>query len=579
MRVLLLHPQDALPQPDSEKWDLIVDFGRAPKATYERWSRDSGCDVISLYDFAEEVRDLDMVRQLLQLGAGRVVDRWGIDWWEILSVEIVPQLQQLILVHRLAKHLNTKCELYANRPHSLAAALQRLLGARMTIRETRARSAMRTLRHYHESFSQLNTEQFAQVLEDKFDGDHSLRRRFVRRGPKSNRPVTLLPSAYTNVSRTALSYAELLPARDFLLVLTRHNAKPRLLPPNVRMASLTPYFASNDKRETASLLESWEYLRERLIGAAGEFKSAEEAGVLGRIPALVSWGVAIRGAWSEVFASQNVIACLCADDSNPLSSIPLIMAKKRGLPALACHHGALDYQMGIKTNQADSYLAKSEMERDYLQSICRVASDRIVIAEPSRPKVPSSQNTARRSAAPWLVFLTEPYHCHGWHIDEVYREILPRLFSLAEACDVKLVFKLHPLESIKGHRRMLQRLIPEHEREIEIIAGPPTPQLWSNTRFAMTVQSSTAVECAALNIPVFLCAWLRDAYSGYVSQFGRFEVGRVLDSPDQISEIPELLTEESRNSFQARVSRRSVEREQLTQFLAGRFSLPVASNG
>jgi len=40
MRVLLLHPEDELPpERAGRNWDLIVDLGRAPVATYERWPR------------------------------------------------------------------------------------------------------------------------------------------------------------------------------------------------------------------------------------------------------------------------------------------------------------------------------------------------------------------------------------------------------------------------------------------------------------------------------------------------------------------------------------------------------------
>ena len=52
MRVLLLHPEDELPgERTGGKWDLVVDLGRAPLATYERWGAQTGGRVISLYDF------------------------------------------------------------------------------------------------------------------------------------------------------------------------------------------------------------------------------------------------------------------------------------------------------------------------------------------------------------------------------------------------------------------------------------------------------------------------------------------------------------------------------------------------
>jgi hypothetical protein len=578
LKVLLLHSDRSFPLPcPNGHWDLIVDVARAPAATYENWSRQTGCPVLSLYQFAEEIQDLHRMRQLLQLGTGRMVDQWGIDWWDVLSPEIVPQLQQLMLVHRLSKELGANCELYSSRPDPLAAILCGLLGARLTILENRFQSVIRRARHYRNVLSHLDGAQFGQILEDKFDADQSIRRRFARRVHTPGQPVILLPSAYINVSRTAVSYAELLPNHQFLLVLTRRNGKLASLPANVRAASLTPYFVATNKQESAFLLELWKRLREQLAGADNVFKTADAAGILGRMPALLRWGIALRDAWSQVFESETVTACLSADDSNPPSSIPLILAKQRRLPALACHHGALDFMKAIKMNHADFYLAKSEMERDYLRRICRVVPDKIVIAPPASPTPLFSQCVARRSA-PWLVFFTEPYQSRGWRSDEVYRDLLTRLCSLAQTCGLRLVFKLHPFESIKAQRRMLRRLLPEQQRKIEVVAGRPSDQLWNNTRFAMTVQSSTALECAALGIPVFLCGWLRDPYSGYVQQFARFGVGHVLEAPEQLAEIPGLLESWNGKFLRPRASERTADSDDLAHLFSGTYSLPLASN-
>jgi len=576
VRALLLHPADTLPWPTpSERWDLIIDFAHAPDSAYENWRRQAGCPVLSLYQFAEEVDDLRVTRELLQLGTGYLADHWGIDWWDVLSLEIVAELRQLMLVHRLSKELGEHCELYATRLHPLAGALQRLLGATLTILESNCRAVIHRMRHYHEAFSHLDTSEFAQVIADKFDNEHSIRRRFVRRTRPTSMPVILLPSAYLNVSRVALSYAEQLPVHQFLLVHARNNAKVPALPPNVRSASLSPYFVPSNKLETASLLDSWHGLTKHLVYGAEVFNMADAMGLLGRFPALLRWGLALRDAWSQVFESENVTACFCADDSNPPSSIPLIMARKRGLPVLACHHGALDYQMAFKTNHADVYLAKSEMERDYLRRICRLAPEKIVVAPP--PVSSKPPHVLRRSAR-WLVFFTEPYASSGWRSDEVYRDLLPRLCALAQTCGLKLVFKLHPFESIKGHRKMLRRLVPSHERQIQVLAGPPSDQLWSNTRFALTVQSSTAVECCAFGIPVFLCAWLRDSWAGYVQQYARFGVGHVLESPEQISEIPELLANRENKSVQQGAPQKAIALDGLQDLFSGTYSLPVASN-
>jgi hypothetical protein len=575
MKVLLLHPGDTLPLHSAAHWDLVVDLARAPSVTYERWSRQAGCEVFSLFRYAEEIGGLGRLRELLQLGIGFMVDRWRIDWWDLLCLFIASDLLQLMLVRRLSKELPATCALYSSRPHPLATALSTLVGSPLTILETRVQSVIHKAHHYHGTLSNLDTAQLAQALEDRFDAAHSIGRHLTRRDHPSG-PVILLPSAYINVSRAALSYAARLPDHQFLLVHTRRNARLMSLPANVRSVSLAPYFVPSDKREVDSLRESWKRLRKHLVGCAEEFDTADAAGILERIPALLPWGIALRDAWSQFFESENVTACLSGDDSNPPSSIPLLMAKKRGLPALACHHGALDSTMAIKVNHADSYLVKSEMERDYLRRICRLVPEKIVMAAPLTSKPLPWQCGPRRSA-PWLVFFTEPYQSSGWRNDEVYRDLLPRLCSLAQSCGLKLVFKLHPFESIKGHRKMLRRLSPGQERYIEVLAGPPTDELWNNTRLGLTVQSSTALECAALGIPVFLCAWLRDPSSGYVQQYARFGVGHVLESPEQVADIPGLLESQKGKSFEPHAARSTVDSDELAYLFSG-ASMPVASN-
>jgi hypothetical protein len=575
LKVLLLHPDDAPPSSaPSARWDVIVDFGRAPNSTYDRWHGETGCPLFSLYRFAQEVDDLRFLQGLLQFGTGRMVDHLGIDWWDVLSLELVPQLQQLMLAHRLSKELDASCELYASRPHPVATALQQLLGVRLTILQTRFQAVIQRARQYHTAFSSLDPVQLAQVLVDKFDSDHSIRRRFTRRGYKSGEPVVLLPSAYINVSRVGVSYAEMLPDHQFLLVRARNNAKVSPLPPNVRSTSLAPYFVPSDKQEMICLLESWKKLRKHLAGADEIFSLAGAnglLGLLGQVPSLLRWGLALRGAWNQVFESENVTACLSCDDSNPPSSIPLIMAKKRGLPALACHHGALNYHMAIKTNQADVYLVKNDMEQDYLRRICNIAPEKTVIAPPLSSRRLPLQGFAR-SSAPWLVFFTEPYQSNGWRSDEVYRDLLPRLCALAKTCGLRLAFKLHPFDNVKGHRKMLRRFVPEHERQIEVLAGPPSDHLWNNIRVALTVQSSTVLECVALGIPAFLCSWLRDPWSGYVQQYVRFGIGHVLESPEQIVGIPTLIERENQESLHPQTARTGIDTDALAHLFLGKYS-------
>ena len=79
----------------------------------------------------------------------------------------------------------------------------------------------------------------------------------------------------------------------------------------------------------------------------------------------------------------------------------------------------------------------------------------------------------------------------GWRMEDVYQDLLPPLCALARQCGLKLVFKLHPFESIKGHRNLLRKLLPQDQlAEIQWIVGPSTAELWSKIRFAMTVEST-----------------------------------------------------------------------------------------
>jgi hypothetical protein len=575
MKALLLHPEDGLPPAlESERrWDLIVDLARAPLSTYEEWSRKAGCRVISLSDFVDAAEDQQRVKALLQVGMGQVVDRCGIDWWDISSLLIVDDLLQILLVGRLAKELGAGCEVQVSRPMSYGDLLCRKTGGTLHNSEKAWQPFTRRMRHYREALANLDAAQLTQVLQDKFDPERRVRRRLAWHRRKSADPVTLLPSVYINVSRMAVAYAAMLPAERFLLVCSRNIARLNPLPANVEMTSLDPYFIAGDPAETESLLQRWDTLRTRLIFSAEEFADAETSGTLARIPVLMRSGVAVRNAWSQLLDRENVTGCLSADDTAPDTRIPLILAKNRGIAALACHHGALDQRMAIKKNHADFYLAKSEMERDYLLRVCAVPSGRLVLGGPAA-EADMSEPVSRGSLAPWLVFFTEPYQTGGWRPEEVYRDLLPRLCSLTRVCGLQLVLKLHPFESVKSMRRLLRRYLSAPlEREILVISGPISSQLWKNTRFALTVQSTVAISCCARGIPVFLCVWMGDAYRGYIRQYVRFGIGHALDSPEQIADIPRLLEEWGSEPEGAR--RQTVNSVLLHNLLHGTHSLPT----
>ena len=115
--------------------------------------------------------------------------------------------------------------------------------------------------------------------------------------------------------------------------------------------------------------------------------------------------------------------------------------------------------------------------------------------------------------------------------------------------------------------------------QIRVIAGAPSPELWRNTRFALTGQSTVAIDCTLRGIPVFLCAWLRDAFTGYVGQYTRFGIGQILDSAEQITDIPRMLEAPPTAPPAKNKLRQTVNPDMLRELLCGRSLLPVAAQG
>src|ERR1035438_8116051 len=114
-------------------------------------------------------------------------------------------------------------------------------------------------------------------------------------------------------------------------------------------------------------------------------------------------------------------------------------------------------------------------------------------------------------------------------------------------------------------------LSPEQVRRIKLIAGPPTSELWRNTRAALTAESTVVLECTARGIPVFLCAWLRHYHAGYLSQYARFGFGHILESADEIQTVAQSLTLK-RALPATRESSRTVEAQILRELLAGEYA-------
>jgi hypothetical protein len=543
MRVLLLHPEDSFSGSwKNEHWDWIVDLGRAPKSFYDERSAEFCCPVSSIYDFAVEIEDAQVWRELFAVGMGHVVDRSGVDWWNVVGLLLQPEMQDIRLAVRLAEKLGKGCALTASRPSLLASAVELHLGAPLRVLQSGvdARIRNRVVR-YRTALRNLSFGQLRQVVHDKFDPHYRWRRNFAAAAAPSSQPVVLLPTAYSNVSKTALNYAQVLPNQQFLLVVARESAAVTQVPANVQSVSLAAFAANRSNREELRELEDGWMRLERMLGEQSEFRLAVQLGIVNQGLEFLRRGVSVRDAWNRVFESFNVVGCLSADDSNPYTRIPLILAARRDIPAVACHHGALDFRMAFKVPEFSTYLAQGEMERDYLERICGVDAQRICIGSASA----RAQDSASWSDdAPWIVFFTEPYESDQWRADAIYREILPRLCAAARQSGKTVVLKLHPYETSAQRQRLVNDVLGEEDRKlIRITSAPISAELIENTWCAVTVESTVACDCASAGIPVLLCGWLRHAYSGYALQYARFGAGGILKSAADLSRIAEMMPE------------------------------------
>jgi hypothetical protein len=545
MNILLLHPQD---NPENgprvtRHWDRVIDLGIAGKHAYMRWSEKLGCAVTGLNSLRHGLNDFRHVRDLLGRGCGHLIDGHGLDWWEILSILIADEMEAVVVLQRLAESLSDNDNVYVSRPCLHGDILKQLLGARAQVYPLRQKTQGQRIRRYFRMSNRLSGSQMIDIFWDKYDVGYQFRSRFSRRRQQSRRPVVLLPTAYVNVSRTGVAYANMLPQEDFLLLATRRSGWMQELPPNVAAARLSSYASLRDRSaEIADIEEKWRDLRRELMEIP-ELQVLNELGYLTRFSRRFRQGIEIRDAWSNVLDNEPVKAVFCADDSNAHTRIPLLLARQRGLPTIACHHGALDGQNFYKRLYADSVLAKGAMEKDYLVRSCGVPAEKVRMAAPvmqvcSKSEKQSTAETTQQH----ILFISEPCEVAGGRAEEFYRDVLPPLADLALRTGRKLIVKLHPAESKIDRAGIVARVLrPDQQCATEIVDGPLTEELLAKAWFGITVLSTVATECAVRGIPCFLCRWLDFVPYGYLDQFIRFGVGVGLSDPQEIAQIPEYI--------------------------------------
>jgi hypothetical protein len=554
MKVLLLHPDDSpFEGPWSEiRWDYVIDLGWAGSHAYTEWEHRLGCPVRGLYGFAHGPEDFRRIADTLKPRLGKLVDAFGLDWWEILAPLHFQPMLELALVRR-ALHEVGPADMAATRAHSLVSVFTKAAGHELQVFLRGNESSMvRQLLRFKTAASLMSPPQLLQASLDKWDMDYRFRAHLGRRDSRSlSQASVLLPSGYANVTRMITAYANLLPERNFLLVTTRAGGTMSYLPQNIRSSALAGYapksISDSTRKEVRILEQRWSILQKDALGETEELTRASEGGSFLDIGKRFEPWLRIRDAWNQVLDKEQISAVLCGDENNPTNRIPALLARKRNLPTVLCDHGALDVLLPLRAPACDTYLVKGEMERDFMTRTFSTGSSRIVVGAPAEHfshNAEKNADTGAQPAAPpgTIVFFSEQHELTYGRTRVLYQEILPHLCAVAQRYGKRVVVKLHPFESPASRRKMIAAVLPEADRKlIDLVHGPLTPELMRNVWFGVTVESGVAVDCAIRGIPCFLCGWFITPLSAYGEQFVRYGAARLLESPQKIGQIPETL--------------------------------------
>jgi hypothetical protein len=577
MRVLLLHPEDVPMRGEGARshWDLIVDLGFAGASVYEEWSRETGSRVISLHQFADQ-ESYRWVKRGLIAGRGRLLDRMGLDWWEILAPGAYQQQQAIYLVGQLGREVGAgPVELVATRAHAHAELLSLVTGWPVRYMVLTPSGSSSLVSRVIAAAQDLGPLQMLEIAFDKLDPSHTFRSRIAKhRRARLREPFVLLPSAYSNVTRVQLAYAAQLRERRFLLATTRRSGESKALPVNVVSVSLSAYaeILADTKAETAELITVWNTLKTEL-GQVEELRHGFQGRLWDYLTPQLETGLRLRDAWRSLMSSEPVTGVLCGDDLNYHTRLPLILAKGMGCRAVYCSHGALDGGLFFKKPYADVHMVKGEMEQDYVRQISDIEPERVRIAAPAEQG--HDVGYFRRSQSGQIVLFSQPYEVGGGRAREIYREILSRLTKVAQQLNRRIILKLHPFESVRGRSRLLRSTLSAEELDRVEVSAAPASEILPHTFLGVGLDSSVAVECAQRGIPYFMCGWLDFNGLGYMRQFARFGAGSVLEKPQDILSIPQRIAEFEPASAKIRRLWQVADMASLDQILFGTSEVPA----
>jgi len=574
MKILIVHPSDSVDAGPwaRDHWDWIVDLGWSGRFCYEQASRTGGCRVFSLHDHMDPDDHRSGLRSSLSAGLGKLVDEEGLDWWDLFVPLAYSRIDEILMVWSLRRKIPEGAEVVATRPHSCVRILSAALGRGIhCYAEEKTGGDASRLRRYSELTKNFRPAQLLEFALDKWDTDFRLRRFLHQKEKSSAEPAVLLPSAYVNVSRTQVAYAQRLPEHRFLQVVTRPNGRLDSYPQNVSLRSLAAYSPIPNRKSTETewirLSREWQHVEEKTLDDTPELKLAKEFEAFSGFPRFLRTGLRLRDAWVGVLQQEPIASVLAADENNAYTRMPVVLARRRGIRTVLCDHGALNMTVAYRPLQADLYLAGGEMARDYLVRFCGVSGERVVVGA-AQEALSTSVNRDRNRD--WIVLFSEAYELFAGRTEMFYREVIPHLCALAREVGRKVVVKLHPFESADERRRMLGRLLSSEDLQaVEVRQDALTDEFMGRVWCGLTVESTVACECALRRIPAFLCSWFESSWYQYGPQFARFGAAQVLQSPEQIKEIPRRVAEFVNTPEKLERIKRTIDREDLQRALTG----------
>lgn len=545
MRVLLLHPDDSPRRGpwSRQRWDLIVDLGKSSQFSEKEWRELSRCPVLRSDEFRRGVEDVRRVSEIFSIGRRRLVDEEGIDWWDLTSLELVARTLEVLALRRVVSEIGMSAEVWATRSSWPVGMVAALFGRQLRSFDRGPLTPWASrVSHYAGLFQRFSMSQIKEIFLDKYDSSYRWRARFAAEPTGYDRPVVLVPSAYGNVSRTAAAYAAMLPEDSFLLVATRQSGKGFSCPANMEVRDLAAYARTDlPVAELQSLLERWTQLRSDLRDQP-ELVTLLRTGAMDALPGWLRDGLCARNAWRELIEREPVRSVLCGDDSNLYTRLPVLLAARKKIATVDFHHGAFDGRYLLKEMTCDVYLAKNEMERDYLTRVCGVSADKLAVGAASQNGAHIERRESGRGES--VIFFSEPYEAHEMRGEEVYREVLPSLVRIARETGHRVIVKLHPFESPVQRNRLIRKVLTAGDvKWVTVRDGPLTEDLMEKIWFGITVESSAVMDCIDHGKCCFLCEWLARTPYEYIQQFARFGAGELLRDANEIAAIPTRLGE------------------------------------